>query len=97
MKKVLGASGLIGIIVLMLLLAIGPAVVAEMEPEVGPEGEVEAEEAAEDSPSGTATRIDFEFSGDVAKEGLHVVQDVLAIEVASWYAMDGWQDSGWID
>ena len=52
---------------------------------------------AEPKPVGTATRIDFEVSGDVAKEGLYIIQEVPGGMVASWYAMDGWQDSGWMD
>jgi hypothetical protein len=105
MKKVVRLSGLIAIFALVVLLVIGSVGAAEIEPEgeievePGSEGEVEAEESApaEAKPSGTATRIDFEVSGDVTKEGLYVVQEVLAGEVASWYAMEGWQDSGWME
>ena len=72
----------------------GAGEAGEAEPE--PEAEAEAEEPAEAGPSGTATRIDFEFSDDVAREGLYVVQEAGGRFVASWYALDGWEDSGWI-
>lgn len=74
----------------------------EIEPEPGAgeageaEPEPEAEEPAEGEPSGTATRIDFELSDDVAREGLYVVQEAGGRYVASWYALDGWEDSGWM-
>ena len=69
----------------------------EGEVEPGREGEVEAGEAAGADPSGTATRIDFEFTNDVAREGLYVVQETGGRTVASWNALDGWRDSGWIN
>ena len=41
-------------------------------------------------------RINFDIGGDVAQRGLFVVQEVGGRELASWYAEEGWQDSGWI-
>jgi hypothetical protein len=84
----------------------------EIEPEIEPgrEGEIEpggipgdageageAGEAVEAGPEGTATRIDFEFTDDVAREGRYVVQEAEGRFVAEWYALDGWRDSGWIN
>lgn len=42
-------------------------------------------------------RINFEVSGDEAKRGLYVVQEVGGAVLHEWYALDGWQDSGWVD
>lgn len=82
MKKAVGVSGLIAILALVVLLVVGA---------VGASSHEEA------SPSGTATRIDFEVSGHVTKEGLYVIEQVPGGTVASWYAMEGWQDSGWME
>ncbi len=41
-------------------------------------------------------RFNFEVSGDVAAKGLYIAQEVGGRHLASWYAEDGWQDSGWI-
>ncbi len=41
-------------------------------------------------------RINFEVSGDEAKRGLYVVQEVGGRVLYEWYALDGWQDSGWV-
>ena len=84
-------------------LQIGPGE-GEIEPEIeiepGGEGEVEAEPeeaaAAEAEPEGAAVRIDFEVAGHAAKRGLYIVQTPGGGEIASWYALDGWEDSGWI-
>ncbi len=40
-------------------------------------------------------RINFEISGDEARRGLYVVQEVGGRVYVEWYALDGWQDSGW--
>jgi hypothetical protein len=40
-------------------------------------------------------RINFEVSGDEAVRGLYLVQETGGKQLASWYALDGWQDSGW--
>jgi hypothetical protein len=72
----------------------------EVEPEVEPggEGEVEPEAgaAAEADPEGAALRINFVVGGHTARRGLYVVQTPGGGEIASWYALDGWEDSGWI-
>ena len=78
----------------------------EPEPEIGdPDvptdpagGEAEAADApAETGPSGTAARIDFELApGHAAKRGHYSIQVPGGAEVGSWYALDGWLDSGWI-
>ncbi len=80
----------------------------EPEPEIGGPGEVEpepgageaeaAEAPAEAGPSGTAARIDFELApGHAAKRGHYSIQVAGGAEVGSWYALDGWLDSGWIN
>jgi hypothetical protein len=43
----------------------------------------------------SCVRINFEVGGDNAAQGLYIVQEVGGKLLASWYAMDGWQDSGW--
>jgi hypothetical protein len=46
--------------------------------------------------SNACVRIDFETGGDDAARGLYVVQETGGKLLASWYALDGWKDSGWI-
>jgi hypothetical protein len=100
---------LFGIAALVMLLAVGVVGAQEIEPEIeveiepGGEGEVEPEpeaaeatEAAEAGPEGTAARIDFEIAGHTAKKGHYSVQALGGGEIASWYALDGWEDSGWL-
>jgi hypothetical protein len=59
--------------------------------------DVDVDADAEPGPSGTAIRIDFELApGHSAKKGHYSVQLPGGAEVASWYALDGWLDSGWI-
>ena len=41
-------------------------------------------------------RINFEVSGQVARRGVYIVQDVGGRVLAGWEADDGWRDSGWI-
>ncbi len=41
-------------------------------------------------------RINFEVSGDEARRGLYIVQEIGGRVLASWYAEEGWMDSGWI-
>lgn len=41
-------------------------------------------------------RINFDIGGDVTRRGLYVVREVGGRELASWYADEGWTDSGWI-
>lgn len=43
----------------------------------------------------SCTRVNFDVSGDEAQRGLYVVQEIGGAELATWYALDGWQDSGW--
>lgn len=56
------------------------------------------------SPSPTATseprlpscvRINFDVSGQEARRGLYIVQEVGGRFLAGWEADDGWKDSGW--
>jgi hypothetical protein len=104
MKKLVNMSVLFGVIALVMLLAVGSAAAFEIEPEIEPgdlgEGEVEAEPEAEApaeaGPEGTAARIDFEIAGHAAKKGHYSIQALGGGEIASWYALDGWEDSGWI-
>jgi len=112
MKRLVKNGALFGIVTLLLLFVIGVVgaaplaqeglpVEVESEPEITEPagGEAEAEdEPAEADPSGTAVRIDFELAqGQSAKRGHYSVQLPGGAEVASWYALDGWMDSGWID
>ncbi|MFN2135740.1 MAG: hypothetical protein ACK2UK_07295 [Candidatus Promineifilaceae bacterium] len=57
------------------------------------------------TPTATATkkprlpaclRINFEVSGDLAKEGVFEVRETGGRLLYSWYAEEGWYDSGWI-
>ena len=43
----------------------------------------------------SCVRINFEVSGQEAVRGLYIVQEAGGKLLASWYALDGWQDSGW--
>ncbi len=43
----------------------------------------------------SCVRINFEVSGQDAARGLYIVQETGGKLLASWYALDGWQDSGW--
>jgi len=112
MKKVVSWSTLFAVVALIVLMAVGTVgaqegIPGEVEPEPelepGGEGEVEVEpepeaaEPAETEPDGTAVRIDFELApGHSAKRGHYSVQALGGGEIASWYALDGWEDSGWI-
>lgn len=49
------------------------------------------------NPSGTAVRINFEVSGHKALRGLYLLQEPGGDVLASWYALDGWTDSGWFE
>lgn len=90
MKKLFDGRVVIIAVVLTMLLFAGFAGAQE-------EG-TNGEEAvpAEAEPSGTAVRINFEMAGHQAKRGHYSVQVPGGAEVASWYALDGWVDSGWI-
>lgn len=35
------------------------------------------------------------MSGQAAVRGLYIVQEIWGRPLVSWYALDGWQDSGW--
>jgi hypothetical protein len=52
-------------------------------------------EATKRSREPACVRINFEVSGQDATRGLYVVQEVGGKVLATWYAEDGWQDSGW--
>jgi hypothetical protein len=47
-------------------------------------------------PQKACLRINFEIGGHVARTGLYVVQEIGGRVLASWYADEGWEDSGWI-
>jgi hypothetical protein len=83
MKKFVSGS-IVVVVVALLVLLVASVAVAEDTP-------------AEAAPSGTAVRINFELApGQSAKRGHYSVQLPGGAEVASWYALDGWVDSGWI-
>lgn len=88
MKKFVGVGALFAVVTLVLLLVVGS---------VGAEDAAAETAVAEAAPSGTAVRINFELApGQSAKRGHYSVQLPGGAEVASWYALDGWLDSGWI-
>jgi hypothetical protein len=41
-------------------------------------------------------RINFDISGDVARRGTYVVKETGGRVLATWWAEEGWTDSGWI-
>lgn len=43
----------------------------------------------------SCVRINFDVGGDVAKRGLYNVTELGGAVYASWYAEEGWTDSGW--
>ncbi len=90
MRKLALLRVLFGVAALLLLLAVGSAAAEDMAPAAEDEVVVEA------APAGTAVRIDFEIAGQTAKRGHYSVQTPGGGEIASWYAMDGWEDSGWL-
>ena len=102
MRKLLYVSILFGIAALLMLLVVGsagavaPLQTEPVEGEVEVEPIMEAETPAEPDPEGTAARIDFEIAGHAAKKGHYSIQALGGGEIASWYALDGWEDSGWL-
>jgi hypothetical protein len=44
----------------------------------------------------TCLRINFDIGGDVARRGTYVVREVGGHLLATWWADEGWTDSGWI-
>lgn len=61
----------------------------------------------EGTPTATATpiplprlnaclRVNFDVGGDTARRGTYVVQEVGGRVLATWWAEEGWMDSGWI-
>ena len=100
MRKVVSVSVLFVVAALLLFLMVGAAAAQDVPAEGDAEAEpiaAEPEEApAEAEPEGTAARIDFEIAGHVAKRGHYSVQALGGGEIASWYALDGWEDSGWL-
>ena len=81
MKRFVNGS-IVVVVAFLVLLLVGVVAAAE-------------ESAAE--PSGTAVCINFELAGHAAKPGHYSVQLPGGAEVASWYMLEGWQDSGWVD
>ena len=45
----------------------------------------------------SCVRINFDVGGDEARRGEYVVQEIGGQFYASWYADDGWKDSGWFE
>lgn len=89
MKKLIQLGSLLAIIALVVLLAVGSAG-ADTDDE-------DSAATTEPEPFGTATRIDFEFTDDVALPGTYVVQETGGRVVATWTARGGERDSGWLD
>jgi hypothetical protein len=52
-------------------------------------------EATRKSREPSCVRINFDVGGQNAVRGLYVVQETGGKVLATWYAEDGWQDSGW--
>jgi len=105
MKNKFKVFTLFTIVALMIMLVAGSVFAQEGEVEVEPEPDIgdpdvggATEVEPEPDPQGAAVRIDFEMApGHSAKRGHYSVQDIGGGEIASWYALDGWLDSGWID
>lgn len=93
MKKLVRILALFGIAALVALLAVSSVGATSHEADMETEEEVEPQPG----PEGTATRINFEEGEDSALEGLYVVQETGGRTVATWYALDGWRDSGWLN
>lgn len=77
----------------------GGGLPGEGEPEPGGGGPSGADPSLQEDgadSSGTAVRINFEVGGHSARRGLYVVKDLGGKVLASWNALDGWKDSGWI-
>ncbi len=88
MKKSVKKCALFSILTILVLLLVGSVSAQEV---------ATGDTPAEAAPSGTAVRINFELApGHSAKRGHYSVQLPGGAEVASWYALDGWLDSGWI-
>ncbi len=88
MKNSVKKGILFGVLTLLVLFVVGSA---------GAQEETADDSPVEEAPSGTAVRISFELApGHSAKRGHYSVQLPGGAEVASWYALDGWTDSGWI-
>jgi LysM repeat protein len=112
MKKLAYLGAVIGIIALAVFLVYGttmaqePGIPGEPEPEPEPNIDdidvedlpkpVEGEAGQAAVAEGTAARIDFEFTDQAAREGTYVIKEKGGRTLATWYALDGWQDSGWI-
>jgi len=81
MKRFISGSTLVVVVALLVLLVAGEAVAQDT--------------SAEAEPTGTAVHINFELApGQSAKRGHYSVQLPGGAEVASWYALDCWLDSG---
>jgi hypothetical protein len=100
MRKLVKLTVLFGVAALCMLLAVGYSAAAQTESDAddgaAEEPETEAEAVEEAAPEGTAVRINFEIAGQAAKKGHYSVQTLGGGEIASWYALEGWEDSGWI-
>lgn len=111
MKKIAYLGAVIGIIALAVFLVYGttmaqePGIPGEPEPEPniddidvdGLPKPVEGEAGQAAAAEGTAARIDFEFTDQAAREGTYVIKETGGRTLATWYALNGWQDSGWIN
>lgn len=96
MKKLAGVGFLFIVVVLVMMLSVSLVGAQEGDAADGEAAASEEAAPAEVVPDKTAVRIDFELAGQEAKRGHYSVQVPGGAEVASWYALDGWQDSGWI-
>ena len=111
MKRLISVSVLLGIIILLMLMAVGTAGATEpgQEGPVGrrgpggggmwgprPGGWAGGQEGIGAEAEGTALRINFESSHQYARKGIYVVRDLNGTVLATWHAQDGWRDSGWI-
>jgi hypothetical protein len=82
----------------------GPTVTPTSTSTPGPSPTATATRLATREPTATPTkrprenscvRINFDVGGDDAARGLYIVQEAGGKQLASWYALDGWKDSGW--
>ena len=109
MRRLAYLGGILGIVSLVLLLAFGTVLAQDGVPGIPGEGEIEpgglpgegegepGAGAGEVDAFGTAARIDFEFTDQSAREGTYVIKEIGGRTLGSWYALDGWRDSGWMN
>jgi hypothetical protein len=65
------------------------------EPDVATETPIPSPTPTSEPRLPSCLRINFDVSGDEARRGLYIAQEVGGRFLAGWEADDGWKDSGW--